>query len=1023
MLTMRARGFLKNTRRKLDMANKERIGFDKSKVECFNCHKRGHFAKECKSDQVEEGPTNFALMTYSSTSSHSSTNSKFVSEYVVEKPTVESNEPKTASKENRSPIIEDWVSEINVARQKYSKAKTINTARPVTTAHPKRTMNAAKPRSCFLNSAHSIVKRPINNKTSSKNSKIIPKVNTARPKAVLNAVQGNHVNTVKALACWVWRPKHKVLDHVSRNNGASMSFKRFDYVDAQDSRSRVEIVPDKDYILLPLWTQDLLFSSSSKDSPGDGFKTSREEEKKDAEDLRNEDNEVLSTEDPRVNQEKDANVNNTNNIITFRPTDNAAGIEDNAVNENIVYGCADDPNMPELEDISIFEDSNKDVYRNKKNKRGIVVRNKARLVGKGHTQEEGIDYDELFAPVARIEAIRLFLAYALFKDFVVYQMYVKSAFLYGHIKEEVYVCQPLRFEDLKFPNKVYKVEKALYGLHQALRAWIASIPIETSKPLMKDENAKDIDVNLYRSMIGSLIYLTSSRPDIMFIVCACARFQVTPKVSHLHAVKRIFRYLKGQPKLGLWYPKDSPFDLKAYTDSDYAGASLDRKSTTRGCQFLRSRLISWQCKKQTVVANSTTEAEYVAASNCCRQVLWIQNQMMNYGYNFMNTKIFIDNESTICIVKNPVFYSKTKHIKIRHHFIRDSYEKRLIEVLKIHTDHNVAYLLTKAFDFWSTTKTKIVNNETQIRAKINGKTIVITKSSVRRDLHFDDEDDKAVYEERGDSVERVTTTAASLEAEQDSGTINRTQSMTIPIFNDLPLSRVNTLGGGEDNMKLKELMKLCTKLFARVFDLETTNNAQAKEIVNLKKRVKRLERKRQSRTLGMKLFKIGISRRKFLGEEDASKQGRNDFNDEGFDADMNDVFKDVEGDAEQVISAASYEVCTGDAVNTTGTEVNITRAPVTTTGIFMRSEKSKARGVVMKEPSETATRPTIPLQKHDPKDKDANYKLAERLHKKEKGELTVEEKSRLFMELMDKRTKHFARLKAEEQRRKPLTKA
>nr|GEV02057.1 reverse transcriptase domain-containing protein [Tanacetum cinerariifolium] len=176
---------------------------------------------------------------------------------------------------------------------------------------------------------------------------------------------------------------------------------------------------------------------------------------------------------------------------------------------------------------------------------------------------------------------------------------------------------------------------------------IASTPMETSKPLMKDEKAKDVDVHLYRSMIRSLMYLTSSRPDIMFDVCACARFQVTPKVSHLHAVKRIFRYLKGQPKLGLWYPKDSPFDLEAYTDSDYAGVSLDRKSTTGGGQFLRSRLISRQCKKQTVVAKSTTEAEYVAASNCCRQVLWIQNQMLDYGYNFMNTKIFINNESTI----------------------------------------------------------------------------------------------------------------------------------------------------------------------------------------------------------------------------------------------------------------------------------------------------------------------------------------------------------------------------------------
>nr|GFB02886.1 uncharacterized mitochondrial protein AtMg00810-like [Tanacetum cinerariifolium] len=160
---------------------------------------------------------------------------------------------------------------------------------------------------------------------------------------------------------------------------------------------------------------------------------------------------------------------------------------------------------------------------------------------------------------------------------------------------------------------------------------LAITPIDAEKPLLKDSDGEDVDVHTYRSMIGSLMYLTSSRPDIMFAVCACARFQVTPKVSHLNAVKRIFRHLKGKPHLGLWYPKDSPFDLVAYSDSDYAGASLDRKSTTRGCQFLGWRLISWQCKKQTVVATSSTEAEFVAAASGCAQVLWMQNQLLDYG--------------------------------------------------------------------------------------------------------------------------------------------------------------------------------------------------------------------------------------------------------------------------------------------------------------------------------------------------------------------------------------------------------
>nr|GEW26647.1 hypothetical protein [Tanacetum cinerariifolium] len=293
------------------------------------------------------------------------------------------------------------------------------------------------------------------------------------------------------------------------------------------------------------------------------------------------------------------------------------------------------------------------VFRNKKDERGIVIRNKARLVAQGHTHEEGIDYKEVFAPVARIEAIRLFLAYASFIGFMVYQMDVRSAFLYGTIKEEVYVCQPLGFEDPDHPDNVYKVVKALYRLYQAPGAWYetlatyllanaderqvsdefydgthilfrssgksASTPIDTEKPLLKDPDGEDVDVHIYRSMIGSLMYLTSSRPDIMFAVCACACFQVTPKALHLHAVKRIFRYLKGKPLLGLWYPKDSPFDLVAYSDSDYAGASLDKKSKTGECQFLGCRLISWQCKKQTVVATSSTEAEYVGAVSCCAQ--------------------------------------------------------------------------------------------------------------------------------------------------------------------------------------------------------------------------------------------------------------------------------------------------------------------------------------------------------------------------------------------------------------------
>ncbi|GKA95923.1 putative ribonuclease H-like domain-containing protein [Tanacetum coccineum] len=335
--------------------------------------------------------------------------------------------------------------------------------------------------------------------------------------------------------------------------------------------------------------------------------------------------------------------------------------------------------------------------RNKKDEREIVVKNKARLVAQGHTQEEGIDYDEVFTLVARIKAIRGQIYKTLFikrdkDDILLVQIYVDDI-IFGSTKKEMIKQKD---DGIFISQDIYVAEILKKFDFATIKT--ASTLIEANKPLLKDEEAKDVDVHLYRSMIGSLMYLTASRPDIMFAVCACARFQVTPKISHLYAVKRIFRYLKGQPKLGLWYPKDSPFDLESFSDSDYAGASIDRKSTTGGCQFLGKRLISCQCKKQTIVANSTIKTEYVAAASCRRQVLWIHNQMLDYGFNFMNTKIYIDNESTITIVKNLKLYGKTKHIEIRHHFIRDCHEKRLIKTIKIHTYHNVADLLIKAFD-------------------------------------------------------------------------------------------------------------------------------------------------------------------------------------------------------------------------------------------------------------------------------------------------------------------------------------
>nr|GEY46019.1 putative ribonuclease H-like domain-containing protein [Tanacetum cinerariifolium] len=274
------------------------------------------------------------------------------------------------------------------------------------------------------------------------------------------------------------------------------------------------------------------------------------------------------------------------------------------------------------------------MLKNKRDARGIVVRNKARLIAQGHRQEEGIDYNEVFAHVARIEAIRLLLAFASYMGFMVYQMDVKSMFLYGRIDEEVYVTQPKGFVDPQHPKKVYKVVKALYGLLQAPRAWYATLSTFLLKHgyrrgtidktfFLKKNNRDIILVQVYvddiifgstkkawcdefkalmkgefqMSAMRELTFFLASRPDIMFAVSACSRNQVTPTTSNLEAVKKIFKYLKGQPKLGLWYPKESPLVFEAYSDSDYAGANKDKKSTTGGCQFLGRRLISWQCKK------------------------------------------------------------------------------------------------------------------------------------------------------------------------------------------------------------------------------------------------------------------------------------------------------------------------------------------------------------------------------------------------------------------------------------------
>ncbi|GJT24647.1 putative ribonuclease H-like domain-containing protein [Tanacetum coccineum] len=367
-----------------------------------------------------------------------------------------------------------------------------------------------------------------------------------------------------------------------------------------------ETESSQDYIVMPLWKDGLMFDSPSKNFSDDKPQPSSNAEKKDDEGVSKpsgfSDQEQLESSTPNINTVRSS-------INTASANFKTGSLNINTVSPTFIttrLNCSQNvSDMFSLGRSATLEATYADLF-DKGNDKDTNEHGFISAVYEGKTHED--------LHTCLIEAIRLFLAYASFMSFMVYQMDVKSAFLYGTIKEEVYVCQPLGFKDLDYPDKVYKMSSIgelnlFLGLQvkqredgifisqdkyvaEILRKFgftdvrTASTPMDTEKPFLKDLDGDDVDVRLYRSMIGSLMYLTSSIPDIMFAVCACARFQVTPKVSHSHVVKRIFRYLKGQPKLGLWYPGNSPFDLLAYSDSDYAGASLDRKSTTGGYQFL-----------------------------------------------------------------------------------------------------------------------------------------------------------------------------------------------------------------------------------------------------------------------------------------------------------------------------------------------------------------------------------------------------------------------------------------------------
>ncbi|GKB38552.1 hypothetical protein Tco_0883494 [Tanacetum coccineum] len=221
------------------------------------------------------------------------------------------------------------------------------------------------------------------------------------------------------------------------------------------------------------------------------------------------------------------------------------------------------------------------------------------------------------------------------------------------------------------------------------------MPMSSDTKLMKDKECESVDSTKYRGMIGSLVYLTESRPDIMFSVYLCARFQEDPKTSHLEAVKRIFRYIKGTTHLGLWYPKGTGIETVVYADSDHAGDYVDRKSTSGICTFVGCCLTSWFSKKQTALAISTIEAEYVSAEKACQQALWMKQALIDYDVLLDDVPIMCDNKGAIDLSKNTVQHSRTKHIEIRHHFLHDNVQKGHISIEKVSSFDNITDILTK----------------------------------------------------------------------------------------------------------------------------------------------------------------------------------------------------------------------------------------------------------------------------------------------------------------------------------------
>ncbi|KAL5539459.1 hypothetical protein UlMin_045115 [Ulmus minor] len=383
------------------------------------------------------------------------------------------------------------------------------------------------------------------------------------------------------------------------------------------------------------------------------------------------------------------------------------------------------------------------VYKTKRNAKGEIERHKARLVAKGYSQKAGIDYDEVFAPVARLETIRLIISLAAQNKWKIHQMDVKSAFLNGVLEEEVYIQQPSGYEVKGHKDKVnprmfdefkkvmtrefemtdiglmafylgievkQKEEEIFISQESYAREILKkfkmndckpiSTPVECGIKLSKHDEGESVDPTFFKSLVGSLRYLTCTRPDILFAVGLVSRYMENPTTTHFKTTKRILRYIKGTIDFGLLYSFSNDYKLVGYSDSDCGGDIDDRKSTSGFVFFMGDTAFTWMSKKQPIVTLSSCEAEYVAATSCVCHAVWLRNLLKELSMTQEDpTQICVDNKSAIALAKNPVFHDRSKHIDIRYHYIRECIARKDVQVEYVKSQDQIADIFTKPLKF------------------------------------------------------------------------------------------------------------------------------------------------------------------------------------------------------------------------------------------------------------------------------------------------------------------------------------